>query len=95
MESLKSLQHKEYLSEVATIVKLTLAIPATNASSERTLSSLRGVKTYLSSTIMQPCVNHLLILLDHSNKTDMLSLKDVANDFVAMHETHSSLFGKF
>ena len=95
VESLKSLQHKEYLSEVATIVKLTLAMPATNATSERTFSPLRHVKNYLRSTVTQARVNHLLILSAHSDKTDLLSLKDVANDFVSVHETRLSLFGKF
>ena len=90
MDSLTSLKHKEYLSEVATIVKLTLAMPATNATSERTFSLLRHMKTYLRSTLTQPCVNHLLILSAHSDKTDILSLKDVANDFVSVHETHLS-----
>lgn len=95
VELLKSLQHQDYLSEVITIVKLTLVMPATNASSERAFSSLRRVKTYLRSTMTQPRLNHLLILSAHSDKTDLLSLRDVANDFVAIHETRLSLFGKF
>ena len=40
--------------------------------------------------MMQQRVNHLLILSAHSDKTDVLSLKDVANDFVSAHETHLS-----
>ena len=65
-------------------------MPATNATSERTFSSLRRVKTYLHSTMTQLRVNHLLILSAHSDKTDVLSLKDVANDFVSAHETRLS-----
>lgn len=75
VESLKSLHHKGYFSEVATIVKVTLAMPGTNATSKRTFSSLRREKTYLRSTMTQPRVNHLLILSAHSDKTDVLSQK--------------------
>ena len=65
-------------------------MPATNATSERRFSSLKRVKTYLHSTMTQLCVNHLLILPAYSDKTDVLSLKDVANDFVSAHETRLS-----
>ena len=65
-------------------------MPATNATSERTFSLLRRVKIYLHSTMMQLHVNHLLILSAHSDKTDVLSLIDVANDFVSTHETRLS-----
>ena len=70
-------------------------MPATNATSEITFSSLRRVKTYLHSIMTQLSVNHLLILSAHSDKTEVLSLKDIANDFVSVHETCLSFFAKF
>ena len=65
-------------------------MPATNATSGRTFSSLRRVKTYLHSTMTQLRANHVLILSAHSDKTDVLSLIYVANDFVSAHETRLS-----
>ena len=38
-------------SEILTLVIILLVIPAANATSERTFSALRRVKTYLSSTL--------------------------------------------
>ena len=41
------------MSEVCTLATLIVVMPATNASSERSFSSLRRVKSYLRSTIIQ------------------------------------------
>ena len=40
-------------SEVVTLLKLILVTPATNATSERTFSAMRRIKTYLRSTMGQ------------------------------------------
>ena len=69
------------VSEVVNISKLMLATPATSGSSKKVFSDPRQVKTYLHFTMTQSRVNYLLILLVHSDKTDVLSLKDIANDF--------------
>ena len=86
---------KELISEVCTLLKLILVIPATNAVSERTFSTLRRVKSYLRSTMSQSRLNHLILLKVHSQLTDQLDLIDVANSFVAGSEHRLSLFGKF
>ena len=86
---------KELISQVCTLLKLILVIPATNAVSERTFSTLRRVKSYLRSTMSQSQLNHLVLLKVHSQLTDQLDLIDVANSFVAGSEHRLSLFGKF
>ena len=86
---------KELISQVCTLLKLILVIPATNAVSERTFSTLRRVKSYLRSTMSQSRLNHLVLLKVHSQLTDQLDLIDVANSFVAGSEHRLSLFGKF
>ncbi len=83
------------ISSVVTLVKLLLVMPATNASSERSFSGLRRIKTYLRSTMTQKRLNHLMLMHVHKEKCDKLQLLDVANDFVQGSEHRLSLFGKF
>ena len=69
-------------------------MPATNAVSERSFSALKRVKTYLRSTT--DCrLNHLTMLHVHKDRTDALSLVDLANDFAGEKENRKQLFGKF
>ena len=58
--------HKLLLSEICTLGKLMLVMPATNAvSSERSFSALKRVKTYLHSTTGEDRLNHLMLLHVH------------------------------
>ena len=70
-------------------------MPATNAVSERSFSTLRRIKTYLRSTMSQSKLNHLMILNIHQELTDGLNLIEVANDFVFEHEHRKQIFGTF
>ena len=49
-------------SEIATVVKLILVMPATNALSERSFSALRRIKNYLRSTMTQKRMNNLMVM---------------------------------
>lgn len=82
-------------SEIVTLLRLVLVMPATNATSERTFSSLRRVKTYLHSTMTQERLNHLLILHIHRDATDALDLCAIGNDFVSARDSRKSIFGCF
>nr|XP_011435340.2 zinc finger MYM-type protein 1-like [Crassostrea gigas] len=82
-------------SEIVTLLRLVLMMPATNATSERTFSSLRRVKTYLRSTKPQERLNHLLILHIHWDATDALDLCAIGNDFVSARDSRKSIFGSF
>ena len=53
---------QSHLSEVFKVTKLILVQPATNATSEKTFSLLKLVKSYLRSTMKQSKLNHLMIL---------------------------------
>lgn len=86
---------RDLLSEVCTLLKLTLVMPATNAVSERSFSALRRVKSYLRSTMTQSRLNDLLVLHIHRDLTDKLNLIDVANEFIFGHEHRQQIFGKF
>ena len=61
-------------------------MPATNAISERSFSALKRAKTYLRLTMGDSRLNHLLMLQVHKDRTDALTLVDVANDFIGEKE---------
>ena len=42
-----------------------------------------------------PLLNHFMTLHVHKDRTDALTLVDVANDFVVEKENRKQLFGKF
>jgi len=48
-----SAAERSLLNEVVTVTKLVLVMPATNATSERSFSAMRRVKSYLLSTMGQ------------------------------------------
>ena len=86
---------RELLSEIHEVLKLILVIPATNASSERSFSALKRVKTYMRTTMSQDRLNNLMMLYVHKEKTDNLCLIDVCNEYVSRSESRLSKFGKF
>ena len=88
---LKSLDssRRKLLSEISTLGKLLLIMPATNAVGERSFSTLKRVKMYLRSTTGDSRLNHLIMIMLHVHKdrTDALTLVDAAYDFVGEKES--------
>lgn len=82
-------------SGVWTALKLLLVLPATNATSERSFSALRRVKTYMRSTMSQERLNNLMVLHVHKEHCDRLELERVANEFVSGREGRMRMFGSF
>ena len=94
LQSLTSGQHS-LLSQVCRVGRLLLVLPATDATSERSFSSLRRLKGYLRSTMSQPRLNHVMILNIYKELLDKLDLRAVAKEFVGSNEHRLSVFGKF
>lgn len=90
-----STAQKDLLEQVGLVLKLILVMPATNATSERSFSSLRRIKTYLRSTMTQSRLNHLLLLHVHKECTDSLDLQSIINRFIACCETRRNTFSTF
>ena len=82
-------------SSVWTLMKLLLVMPATNASSERSFSALRRIKTYLRSTMSQQRLNSLMLLHVNRDKTDGLDLSQIGREFVTGREGRIRTFGNF
>ena len=89
------------MSEVCVLVSLIIVMPATNATSERSFSALRTVKSYLKSTMTQTRLNSVMILSTHKHLTshkhlsDKLDLIEIANEFVRGYEHRMTIFGTF
>ena len=86
---------KALLPEVCKVMELVLVLPATNATSERSFSKLRLVKTYLRSTMSQGRLNHLMILSIYPGMVDNIDLNKICTEFASVNERRSTIFGKF
>ena len=83
------------MREALKLVKLLLIIPATNATSERSFSTLRRVKSYLRSSMKQSRLNHLITCNTYKEELYQLDLKAIANSFVHGKENRMNKFGLF
>ena len=79
-----------FYSEIVALVTILLVIPATNATSERTFSALRRVKTYLRSTMTQTRMNTCTQI---KNKRSRLGSN--RERVHCKKRTQRSVFGKF
>ena len=76
------------------LLELLLVMPATNATSERSSSALRRLKTYLRTTMSQLRLNNLMVLHVHKELTDSLDLKSIARSFVNANDSRKRIFGQ-
>ena len=83
------------VTEVVTIVRLLIVMPASNATSERSFSALRRIKTYMRTTMTQERLNNLMLLHVHQEYLDELDLLAVAEECVAGSKHRLTLFGHF
>ena len=97
LEKFRSLSpaRKNLLSELIKVVKFLLVMPATNAISERSFSSLKRVKTYLRATMKENRLNHLMTLHVHKFRNDELNLTSIGNIFTNQHDDRKNIFGEF
>ena len=83
------------ISEVITLVKLLLFVPATNSKSDGIFSTVRRVKNYLRSTTKDKRLKNLMILSVHKEITHKFDLIDIANNFVRRKDNRRKVFGVF
>ena len=94
LQSLSSAQRSFY-SEVCVLIQLILVMPATNAVSERSFSSMRRLKSYIRSTMNQSRINHVMILHLNKEKVDSLDLNISRNELVEGKKNLLKYFVKF
>ena len=90
-----SVAERTAFSGVWSVVMLLLVLPATNATSKRSFSALRWVKTYLRTAMSQERLNNLMVLHVHKEQVDGLELAKVAREFVSGREGRLRMFGSF
>ena len=88
MECQKLFPHVEQL------LRLLLVLPVSSASSERSFSSLRRLKTWLRATMTQQRLNHIAVLHTHQEELDALDTSSILTDFIAASDIRGSIFGR-
>ena len=85
-----------FFSQVNHLAKLILVMPASNAASERSFSTMRKIKNYLRNTMGQVRFNNLMNLNIYKEELDALDLTDIAKEFVQSKRDHTyKIFGNF
>ena len=97
MKNLKDqlLRYQHLFPELCKLFRLLLIMPATPATSERSFSSLRLVKSksYLRTTMKQERLNHLLLL--HIHKDRQIDLLPAMREFVLLNNERLRIFSRF
>ena len=84
---------KEMLQVIHKLAIMYLTFPVTSATSERSFSALRRVKTYLRSSITSQRLNNLFLLYVHQAQTDALDITSIAKDFASINTRRVNYFG--
>ena len=86
---------REMIKEVITLCKLILVNPATSVAGERSFSTARRLKTWLSPRMNQERFSNLTVLNIHKERTDGLSTIDDANELTDRNTNRKRNFGTF
>ena len=84
-------KYQELFPQISRLLQLLLVMPATSATSERSFSSLRHIKTYLRTTMRQDRLNHLMMLYIHKDRK--VSITDAMKEFVLSNDERKCIFG--
>ena len=91
----KNQSQKILLPEVTKLAKLFLVLPATNATSDRSFSAMKRIKTYLRNTTSGNRLNHCMLLHVHCKKTDQLNMIEIAKEVIGDNQARPQTFGRF
>jgi len=79
-------------SDVVKLIRLILTVPETSATSERSFSELRRLKTWTRSTMTQKRLTHLAIAHCHQDKLDSLDISMLCNAFASKTREREKTF---
>ena len=86
-------QTRELLSEAEKLMELCLCLPISVASSERTFSALRRLKTWLRSTMTQQRLTHLALMHVHPGILKKVDIHGLMRTFISTTSERRSTFG--
>ena len=75
-------QGQRVMLQVVALLQFINVIPATNATSERSFSALRHLKSYLRTMMLQQLLNYLMLLNVHKKRTAALGMQEVLTEFM-------------
>lgn len=78
-------QYKLALHELHKLAKISITIPASSASCERTFSCMKRVKSYLRTTMSDERLSNLAVLAMERELTKNLDLGNIVDDFAVSH----------
>ncbi len=76
-------QTRAMFSEPEKLIELCLCLPISVASSERTFSALRLLKTWVRSTMTQKRLTHLSLMHAHTGILNSLDIRPLLRDFIS------------
>ena len=83
---------RDIFPQYTKLVKLLLTIPGSSCTNERSFSTLRRLKTYLRSTMLQQRLNDTSILNIYSDMVSELDLEELLNSFIKRQNFRMSTF---
>lgn len=86
-------QTRAMFSEAEKLIELCLCLPISVASSERTFSALRLLKTWIRSTMTQKRLTHLSLMHAHTAILNSLDIRSLMRDFISTNPERTSTFG--
>lgn len=86
-------QTRAMFSEIEKLIELCLCLPISVASSERTFSALRFLKTWVRSTMTQKRLTHLSLMHTNTDILNSLDIRPLMRDFISTTPERTSTFG--
>lgn len=84
---------RKIFAEIEQLISLCLVLPISVASSERSFSGLRRLKTWMRTTMTQERLTHLALMNNHKELLDDVNISDLMKTFVLKTHERSAVFG--
>lgn len=89
---LKSSEVLALFDEVGRLLKFLIVIPASSAVAERSLRTLRRLKTYLRNSMKQERLNHVALLNVYQERVDLLDMHVIQDVICGLSPVSSSVY---
>ena len=86
-------QTRSLFKDVEALLHLCLSLPVSVASSERSFSALRRLKTWLRNTVTQRRLTHLALLHLHQDILDTVDIHALMREFISAAPERKATFG--
>ena len=91
----KNKSQKMLLPDVVKLARLFLVMPATNASSKRTFSWMKRIKSYLRDSTTNNRLNQCMVVRIHAEDVDNMNTIKIAREFIEYNQPRLRIFGRF